>query len=390
MADVTSPSPGPGTRPSRRRRRLLFAFVAIVIGLVVAIAATEIALRIWDPLHLPLEDMRGFYRLDDHNRIETTPGWSGEQIVEDRPVPVNMNSLGLRGPEIGPRADGEKRVLMLGDSYVWGQGVENDETVPARLEAGLRANGHEVIVGNAGMFGAGPREWGYTLERYREAFDPDLLVAVMYVGNDVLDSLMEPLSVADGWLMISGTSELRDSWRFRLMVSSRVWNYVERLFAKNRIEDQLAAALARYRPGIPFRVDEAMFLDRDPARDAEEPFIAQVEALMADFFRELAKVAGDLPTLVVLLPGHVVAKNDYATLLKNYGLDPKLHERGRGHARLRRLLAAQGFEVVDLADRIFTDPKTRSLFLPQDAHFSARGCQKVADWLLPEIETRLK
>lgn len=377
-------------RRKRRGRRLAFGLLAALIGVVAAIGITEVALRVWDPLHLPLEDMRGFYRLDESGRIETTPGWSGVQIVEGRGVPVNMNSLGMRGPDIGPKQAGEQRVLVLGDSYMWGQGVVDDATVPARLGQMLRQKGRVVTVGNAGMFGTCPREWGYTLERHRDAFEPDLVVAVMYVGNDVLDAIMAPLSVADGWLMGSGMAELADSWRFRLMLTSRVWFHVERLFAENRIEDMVARAVAKHRlEKPPYSLEEALFLDRDPARDADDPFLGRIETVLAGHFREFAAAASGVPTLVVLLPGHRVVKEGYGSLLGECGLDPELHERGRGHARLRRLLAAQGLQVVDLADRFFAAQNRRSLFLRQDAHFSAAGCQKVAEWLLPEVEKRL-
>ncbi|MFO1077205.1 MAG: SGNH/GDSL hydrolase family protein [Planctomycetota bacterium] len=371
-------------------QRILFALIAALLGVIFALVIGEVALRIWDPLHLPLEDMRGFYRLDAGGRIETTPGWTGAQLVEGRPVPVHMNALGLRGPEIGTRQPGEKRVLVLGDSFVWGQGVLDAETIPARLQAGLAAAGKVITVGNAGMFGTGPREWSYTLERHRSTFQPDLVVAVMYVGNDVLDSLMDPLDVYDGWLMISGTAKLKDSWRFRMMMSSRLWNMGERLFAKNRIDTMVTDALARYTPRVKTRVDDAVFLDRDPARDADEPLIGNVESVLGDFFHAFAAAAKGVPTFVVLLPGHEVALKPYPELLQAYHLDPALHERGRGHARIARLFAKEGLDVVDLAPQILAAPDRKPLFLPIDWHFSALGCQRVADWLLPEVERRLQ
>lgn len=370
-------------------RRFLFAFVAIVLGLIVALVVAEVGLRIWDPLHLPLEDMRGFYRTDAQGRIETTPGWTGAQIVEDKPVPIHMNALGLRGPEIGPKAPGELRVLVLGDSFMWGQGVHDDETVPARIEQALRTQGRQVTVGNAGMFGTGPREWSYTLERHRAAFQPDLAVAVMYVGNDVLDSLMDPLDVYDGWLMISGTAKLKDSWRFRMMMTSRVWNHAERLFTKNKIDTMVAESLLRYTPQAKLRVDDAVFLDRDPARDADEPFLGKVEGVLGGYFHAFASAATGLPTLVVLLPGHEVVLKDYQQLLQDYHLDPALHQRGRGHARLMRLLEKEGLQVFDLAPAMLAVAERKPMFLPIDWHFSVRGCEQVARWLLPEIEKRL-
>ncbi|MCR9247709.1 MAG: GDSL-type esterase/lipase family protein [bacterium] len=379
------------TEPKKRRRRgLKFYLLAALAMTVSTVLVAEIALRIWDPLRLPLEDMRGFYQLDGEGRIETTPGWQGEQFVEGRGVPVHMNALGLRGPEISARVAGEKRVLVLGDSYIWGQGVTDDATVPARLQEQLRAAGHKVTVGNAGMFGAGPREWGYTLTRFREAFEPDVVVAVLYVGNDVQNTLMDPLSVVDGWLMASGTAELRESWRFRLRVWSRLWNTFEKLVAKKRIDQLVIEKLAQERPNIPYRIDEGVFLDRDPSKDDQEPFLRSIEGKLDATFAELETAAAGIPTIVVLLPAYRVVVEDYGKLLTEYGLDAKLHERGRGHDRLQRMLAARGFEVVDLMARFVTAEDRRQLFLQRDWHFSDLGCRRVAGWLLPLVEEHLK
>ncbi|MBM4060866.1 MAG: hypothetical protein FJ265_07190 [Planctomycetes bacterium] len=380
-------SPAP-PRPRRRGRRLLFGLVAVAIGFAGALLLVEIALRIYDPLQLPLADMRGFYRLDDRGRIETTPGWNGHQLVEGREVPVHTNALGLRGAEPGPKAAGEQRVLMVGDSYVWGMGVADGETIPARLEQQLHSAGRRVAVGNAGMFGTSPREWGYTLERFRPTFAPDVVVATMYVGNDVLDAMQEPLSVVDGWLMNAGPAGMaRTSWRFRMMVTSRLWYHVERLL-QNRFEAIAIASIQPVGPGI--SLAEALFLDRDPSRDAEQPFVGEVEAALAGHFRDFARAAQGLRSLVVLLPGHEVALRDYGELLQENRLDPALHQRGRGHARLARLLAAAGLEVIDLTDRILAAPDKRALYFAQDWHLSHAGCERVAGWLRPEIEARLR
>ncbi|MCA8952216.1 MAG: hypothetical protein KDE27_22085 [Planctomycetes bacterium] len=387
--------PTPSRKPARRGRKLLFGVIALAVGLVGALVVAEIALRIWDPLRLPHEDTRGFYRLDGEGRIETTPGWTNTQYVDGAAIAVHMNALGLRGPELGPEQPGERRVLMLGDSFVFGLGVADDATIPARLEQQLRAAGEKVAIGNAGMFGTGPREWSYTLERHRPAFHPDAVVAVMYVGNDVQDSLMDPLSVVDGWLMISGSGELQKSWRFRLRLWSRLWNYVERLFSKAKIEELVLETVVRNtknyqnREGKHYHLGEAVYLDRDPARDAEEPLIGRTEAVLDGFFAQFAAACKGLPAIVVLLPAHEVALRDYGEILAGFGFDPALYERGRGHQRIRRLLAAHGLEVVDLTDRILAEPDRRSLYLKQDWHFSAKGCRRVADWLRPEIERLL-
>src|SRR5215468_4839346 len=55
-------------------------------------------------------------------------------------APVRVNHLGLRGPEVESRPrPGVHRVLVLGDSVVFGAGVAEDEALPAVLGRRLDA-----------------------------------------------------------------------------------------------------------------------------------------------------------------------------------------------------------------------------------------------------------
>src|SRR5215831_3181684 len=65
-------------------------------------------------------------------------------------VRVRCNSRGLRDREHATeRRAGVRRILCVGDSYVWGQGVENEQTVASLLER--RLEGVETI--NLGVAG---------------------------------------------------------------------------------------------------------------------------------------------------------------------------------------------------------------------------------------------
>lgn len=127
-------------------------------------------------------------------------GWSHEPGAEGRYVgprpfpiefetPVRINSMGLRGPEIGPRKPGELRVLVLGDSLTVGFEVPYEETFCARLEPLLSDElGRPVRVINAAVRGYGTdQQYLYYRERGR-ALEPDL-VLLQYSANDPEDNI---------------------------------------------------------------------------------------------------------------------------------------------------------------------------------------------------------
>ena len=69
---------------------------------------------------------------------------------------VRSNSLGLRGGALAPRRGSARRLVLLGDSYGFGWGVEEAETYAARLEEILAASGGgDIQVLNAAIPGFG-------------------------------------------------------------------------------------------------------------------------------------------------------------------------------------------------------------------------------------------
>lgn len=101
--------------------------------------------------------------------------------------PVHVNALGLRGPEVLPKAPGERRVLALGDSLIYGQGVPEEETVTAHLEAILNAAeepGASWSVINGGHRAYDTRQELALLEDLLPAVEPDVVV-LFWFWNDV-------------------------------------------------------------------------------------------------------------------------------------------------------------------------------------------------------------
>ncbi|PWB74841.1 MAG: hypothetical protein C3F15_07315 [Holophagae bacterium] len=171
--------------------RLLLAAAVSALTLVVA----ELAVRvIRDPRPIERQEQREifptYYPLaegglftrdgDERLRYRLTPGFDME--LDGRRYRVS--SLGLRGGELSPqRPAGGQRVVVLGDSFAFGLGVDEDETFAAQLEALLRRDGRRVEVANLGVPGYHTGQELAWLERAGFALDPDLVV-LLYYGND--------------------------------------------------------------------------------------------------------------------------------------------------------------------------------------------------------------
>lgn len=105
---------------------------------------------------------------------------------------VASDALGLRARPGGPPAAGAFRIVVLGDSIAFGQGVGDAETLAARLELHLNAArtgaGPEFAALTAAMPGWNHRNSAAFLQDHAGELLPDLALFVP-VGNDLADSL---------------------------------------------------------------------------------------------------------------------------------------------------------------------------------------------------------
>jgi lysophospholipase L1-like esterase len=97
---------------------------------------------------------------------------------------ASFNAAGLRDTREHPETPGERvRVVVLGDSLVWGEFVALEDTLPRRLEEALGPDRYEVL--NLGVTGYDTAQEALWYERTGRRFRPAVVV-VVYCLNDML------------------------------------------------------------------------------------------------------------------------------------------------------------------------------------------------------------
>jgi lysophospholipase L1-like esterase len=137
---------------------------------LVTLVACELILRIVQPQYLEMP--KGFLELF---RPDPELGWLG-----DRP-PLH-NSLGLRDVEYEPSS--KPAILFIGDSMVWGIGVEERE----RFTELLRSRLPDFTLVNAGINGYGTDQEYLLLRRLWDRIRPNVVMLTFCVVNDRADN----------------------------------------------------------------------------------------------------------------------------------------------------------------------------------------------------------
>lgn len=162
----------------------------LVVGLLAPLLLLEAALRLFGPV-VPGNYNTGTFLAPHpvYGRFHV-PGFDGWVKTREFASRVTINSLGLRGPERGyAKPAGVRRVMVLGDSFTEAAQVHERESAVGRLEAALNARGgdqFEVLNAGVGGWGTGQQLVYLREEGYR--YEPDLVVVMLYLGNDVFDN----------------------------------------------------------------------------------------------------------------------------------------------------------------------------------------------------------
>ena len=398
------------------RRQLALRATVIAISLLSGLAVAElVALVTYGPGFLSIVDPYEHHPYRPYAELTDT---AGNRIV--------TNSLGWKdsqpGHEIARNPSPRRRVVMLGDSFTEGLGVNEEQTFSAFAERRLNRGGERYEVLNGGRVSYSPLLEYMRLKRFLDqGYRTDVVVLLPdlsdvqdeleYAPEYVFSAAGEPLRLRSGsyssavrWIY-NRSALARWIRRFQLRLTGRLPSLAETAHsgpdvvvqpadvAVLRNGEPLPTALYRTLPDVTKSVLRHTWIDHPPslAGWAGEGLAAVDQGIVR--IRELTRRHG-IRLIVVVYPNPLAlyTREDpayYRVLRRTF---PRWYRErelvfgssvSNGAVAYREAIAgtcrAQSIPFVDLFPLFSNTTGWHRLFLPGDVHFDAAGHRLVAE-----------
>jgi SGNH hydrolase-like domain, acetyltransferase AlgX len=378
-------------------------FVLVSFGIVIAALFLELTVRIF----VPVSDF--FWESNPVLGTKLVPYKRGRWVRRGLfDVQIQINSHGFRDREHSyEKAAGNKRVAMLGDSYLEALQVPWERSITYQLEEKLRSKGIRAETINLGVSGFGTGREYLMLRDCGLSYKPDL-VLLFFVGNDLLNNSVRlegkpylPYPLVNGDKLLSRDSSGEP--RFTSIVDTRSSLSFITGFLKDRsasfrllrttIDSSPGINEILYRLGLVSTIsDKGSNAGNDFGlyevyRSAEKEALSESWVITEQLVLEIRRLAAthSVKFAVVLVPApwEVYPALWQAVLNRLPAMRLVSMDLEKPSLRLRSFLKAHGIMYMDLLPG-FRDQANSSplLFFEPDNHWTPAGHRLAADLII--------
>ena len=234
--------------PKFRMSQVFLNTVIVMVSVVLSLVILELGSQLFlsdirtKSLDLHVNHKEAFYTL--------RPGYRGEAHVPlndpktNEAFTISISDQGLRGEEIKEKRRDEFRIVLAGDSFTFGWGVDDKNTLDRYLNEYIKNAypGKNIQVINAGVAGYGPwQSYLFILERVL-IYKPDIILFQTLVANDIADSLLKvwrfPRVFDRATSLDKASFKVRNQWQYRLEKwlsgNSVTYSHLAKIIANDR------------------------------------------------------------------------------------------------------------------------------------------------------------
>lgn len=357
-------------------KRWLARALLVLGGLLAGVLVVELGARLLPTdgaaellFNAPDNAPSGLYSADHRAAYIPTPGFDGEIHSMGYRVPLRVNALGLRGPELTPKT--QERWLVLGDSFTFAAQVPEQQTFTQLLASSLG-----VQAWNAGADGYGTEHERARYLALESELAPDVVLVVFFTGNDFSDNQRWANSLEMARRRPQGTvlnSGFRQPWQQALSRRSVLYGMWEMGQRRRKIASGQSQDAQRWRGELALFHSEGA-AELDSLLRQSRPSIRSL--------RDQAKEAGDRLIVAVASPAFAVESHRTAATLGLVGLDPAQAQVQAPEDAVVRMLRAERVQACPLSTTLraaYQDGE--QVYLDYDGHWNARGHAVVAQAL---------
>lgn len=289
-------------------------------------------------------------------------GWRGRPMgsglyIEDADgirTRFRYNNLGYRDEDVLPKTPDQRRLIIVGDSFVENLEVAFEESYPALLEVRCKQDDPRWDLVTLGSQGYSTAQELLAFRKYRDEVGADLVLLFFYCGNDFDDNLRPNFAYLDETRALQFPQNNESPWTVRAKQFQRFLYEASHVvfLLKNRFESW---GVAKLEPTAKHRID------------ADEEYQLEItRQLILQFALEVKDAGSDFAVVVIPfredLAKGVREKTDWVTDLCRQN-------------QIACLNLAQSLTVAD--------------YFPSNVHFNANGHARVAEVLFRFVHSEL-
>ncbi len=408
-----------GKSKEKKSSQIFLKLGLVLISVIFSLVLLEILLANFypqDTFKKLFRDANRCWQSDEYYWIKFKANCQYVLKTDDFSHDVNINAQGFRGKEVSvPKGENIFRIVFTGDSFVFGNGLGDDGTIPALVEKILNEKkvfgDKKVEVVNAGFLGGGSPDGHLVYLRHKQ-IDADMYLMGFFIYNDITSDMdsndwigvdtpntptavrSKKFEVTDDGLYLNRETDERGLYAHKILRDFNTFIFlgenIKPLFekAKGKLMKPVIVENSLANEGSD---SELLGVHSENCVFGNSECHRRISHLFEDLGNIFFAASAEAPVRnfgVVIIPADFQVYEQAAGKYKSdsWGINGAFGEADpQPQSRVKTMLDKSDIEYIDLLPALRAN-KDIQTYYPRDAHFNPEGAEIVAESIAKWIE----